>query len=150
LHRASTKRRRAVLFPDHGVCADRAVNVFEVLLAEISELNANSAYDTFIGRRGNADAAGFCDTFKPRRNIHAVAEDIMWLDNYVADIYADTESDTGIFRVGGCKFFDASLKLHSGSDRFNRVWKFCQKPVAGMLDDAAAVLRDRGRDPVSK
>jgi hypothetical protein len=68
-----------------------------------------------LARRRYADAAGFCDALKPRGDVHAVAKDVVRLDDYVADIDADTESNTPVFRIGGCEFFDVGLELHSGS-----------------------------------
>jgi hypothetical protein len=50
-----------------------------------------------VGGRRDADAAGFCDALKPRRNVNAVSKDIMGLDNYVADIDANAEGDTPDF-----------------------------------------------------
>jgi hypothetical protein len=98
-----------------------------------------------VGRRRNADTTRFCNALKPRRNIHVIPKDVMWLDNHVADIDADTECNKGVSGVGGCEFFDAGLKLHSRSNRSDRTWKLCQEPVAGILDDAAAVFGDRRR-----
>jgi hypothetical protein len=69
------------------------------LLAQIGELNANLAPDMVVSRRRDADAARFCDALKPRRNVYAVAKDVMRLDNDVADIDADTESKAFVFRV---------------------------------------------------
>ena len=140
--------RRARSIPDHGIGPYRAGDVFEVLLAQIGELNADLAPDMIVGRRRDADAAGLCDALKPRRNIYAVAKDVMRLDNYVADIDADTESNTPVFRIGDCKFFDAGLELHSGSNRFDRTRKLRQEPVAGVLHDAAAVFGDCRVDSV--
>jgi hypothetical protein len=48
-----------------------------------------------------------------------------------------------ILRIGACNFFDTGLELHSGSNRSDRAWKLCQEPVAGILDDAAAVVDHR-------
>jgi hypothetical protein len=63
----------------------------------------------------------------------------------VADIDADTESNPLVFRIGGLDFLDTDLKLHSGSNRSDRAWKLRQKPVTGILDDAAPVFGDCGR-----
>ena len=91
--------RRARSIPDHGIGPDRAGDVFEVLLAQIGELNPDLASDLIVGRRRDADAAGFCDALKPCRNINAVSKDVMGLDDYVADIDAHTESNAPVFRV---------------------------------------------------
>jgi hypothetical protein len=66
------------------------------------------------------------------------------LDDYVADIDAHTECNAPPFHFIDSKFLYAGLELHSSSDRFNRTWKFCQEPVAGVFHDAAAVFRNRG------
>ena len=86
--------------------------------------------------------ARFCDALKPRRNIHAVAKDVIRLGNYVADIDAHTESNAPVFDIAGCKIVDASLELQGSSNRLNRAQKLRQKSVAGVVDNAAAVLRD--------
>ncbi len=134
-------------FPD-SIGPDRARDVFEVLLAEIGEINADLASDMIVSRGRDTDAAGVGDAFKPRRNIHAVSKDVMWLDNYVADIDANTESNSGAFRVGGRKFFDAGLKLQGCSNRSDCARKLRQETIASILDDAASVFGDRGCDAI--
>ena len=81
---------------DHSIGPDRAVDVLEVLLAQIGELDADLASDLVVGRRGDADATGFCDALKPRRNIDAVSKDVMRLDDYVANIDADAEGNAPV------------------------------------------------------
>jgi len=119
-----------------------AGNVFEVLLAQIDELNGDLASDMVVGRRRDMNAAGLSDAFKSRRNIYVVAKNIMWLDNHVADIDTDTESNAPVFRVTNCKFLDAGLKLHSGPNRLDRARKLRQEPVASVLHDAATMSGD--------
>jgi hypothetical protein len=70
------------------------------------------------------------------------------LDDYVTDIDAHAENNTPVFRIGHSKFSDARLELHSSPNRFHCARKLCQEPVAGILDDATAVFRDRGRDTI--
>ncbi len=79
-------------------------DVLEVLLAQIGELNPDLASDLIVGRRRDADAARFCDALKPRRNVDAVAKDVVGLDDYVADIDAHAESNAPVFHVTDCKF----------------------------------------------
>ncbi len=144
--RAAALCRRAKPIPDHGIGPDRAGDILEVLLAQIGELNPDLASDVIVGRRRDADATGFCDALKPRRNVNAVAKDVMGLDNYVADIDADTESNAPVFRITDCKFINAGLELHGSSNRFDRARKLRQEPVTGVLHDAAAVFGNRGLD----
>ena len=80
--------RRIRVVPDHDVDPHRALDVFEVLLTQISELDADLASDMIVNGGGNADAAGLCNALKPRRNINAVSKDIMGLGDYIADVDA--------------------------------------------------------------
>jgi hypothetical protein len=55
--------------------------------------------------RGSADAAGRCQPFQTRRNIHAIAENIPLLHHDVADVDADAKVHAtivleGIIRMG--------------------------------------------------
>jgi hypothetical protein len=93
-----------------------------------------------VSRRRDADTARFCDALKPRRNIYAVAKDVMRLDNYVADIDPHTESNAPIFHIVYRKVVDAGLELHSRSNRFDRARKLRQEPIASVFDNAAAVV----------
>src|SRR6516164_7679574 len=93
-----------------------------------------------VGRRRDADAAGFCDALKPRRNIHAVPKNVVRLDNYVADIDAHTEGNLPVCDIVKCKFLDTGLELHSSSNRLDRARKLRQEPVPGVFYNAATVI----------
>src|SRR5262252_5815429 len=93
-----------------------------------------------VGRRRDADAARFCDALKPRRNIHAVAKDVMRLGNYVANIDAHTESNAPVLHIADCKLMNAALELHSSPNSLDRARKLRQESVPNVLHDAAAML----------
>jgi hypothetical protein len=95
-----------------------------------------------VGRRRNADAAGFCDAFKPRRNIYAVAKDVMRLDDYITDIDAHPERNAAVFQVADWKFMNVVLELQGSPNRFDRARKLRQEAIPGVFDDAAAVFGD--------
>ena len=116
-----------MLFPDHGVGANWAVNVLEVLLAYIDELNRHLASDIIVGRRRDADAARFCDALKPRRNVHAIPKDVIRLDNYVADVDADSKGKAAVFCVIRRQIANGVLEIRRRSNRFDRARKLCQK-----------------------
>jgi hypothetical protein len=96
----------------------------------------------------NADTAGFCDALKPCRDIHAIPEDVMRLDDYVADIDAHSESNAPIFQITDRKTVDASLELRGSSNCFHRAPKLRQKTVPGVLDNPAAVFGNCRGDSV--
>src|SRR5438132_4489640 len=62
---------------------------FEALLANVGELGLDFAAHLTKSVFGDADAAGFGDAFEPRRDVDAVAEDVVSLDQYVAEMDAD-------------------------------------------------------------
>ncbi|UQR67611.1 hypothetical protein LRP30_21195 [Bradyrhizobium sp. C-145] len=94
----------------------------------------------------DTDAAGFGDALEPGRNVDAVSKNVMGFDDDVTDIEPHTEENAPVFRVVAGKCVDAGLKLHGSPHRFDCTWKLSQKPVAGVLHDAAAVLRNCGLD----
>ena len=54
---------------------------FKCLLTQIDKLEFELVPDLIVGRRRDADAAGFCDALKPSRYIDAVTENIIVVDN---------------------------------------------------------------------
>ena len=62
---------------------------FEALLANVGELGLDFAAHLTKSVFGDADAAGFGDAFEPRRDVDAVAEDIVPLDQNVAEMDPD-------------------------------------------------------------
>src|SRR5580692_5493022 len=69
----------------------RMSNVLQVLLAKIRKFDRNLAADLIVGGRRDADAARFGDPFKPRRDIDAVAKNIVVLYQNIAQIDSDPE-----------------------------------------------------------
>ena len=64
-----------------------------------------------VDRGRDANAAGFCSALKPCRNVNALSKDVMRLDDYVADIDADTEGNLPVCDIAKCKFLDTGLEL---------------------------------------
>ena len=77
----------------HAKDADRPADVLDALLAEILEVDVEPVADLIAHRRGDADAARLGQRLEPRRDVHAVAEDVVVLDDDVAEIDADAELD---------------------------------------------------------
>jgi hypothetical protein len=101
---------------------------------------------------GDTDAAGVGYSFKARGNVDAIAEDVVVIDDDIADVDADPEidphcrGDVGVLRRHSALDFDRTAR---GVDRTR---KLDQHAVAGGLDDAAAMRSDRGvdNDPSSR
>ena len=94
----------------------------------------------------DGDAAGRGDALQPRGHVHAVAENVVALDDDVADIDADAELDAAAFGHVGVALAHLALDFSGTGDRIHHARELDQHAVAGQLDDAAAMLGDLGVD----
>jgi hypothetical protein len=95
---------------------------------------------------GYADTAGLRNPLQPRSNIDAIAEDIVVIDDDIADVNADPELDSIFMWHVGILSDYVALNLDRASRRVHGACELNQHTVAGGLDDAAAMLRDFGID----
>ena len=113
-------------------------DVLERLLAEVDELGLDPATHMIVSGAGDAYAARLADGFEPRCDIDAVAQNILAVDQHVAEIDADAVKDAsglGNARVAfGHLLLHANRALHRRDDRR----KFQQHAVAHRLDEPAA------------
>ena len=72
--------------------------------------------------------------------LDAVAEDVAILDDDIALVDADPKFDAPIGRNRGATFGRRALHLGSAAQRIDDAGELDQQPVAGGLDDAAAVF----------
>jgi hypothetical protein len=128
---------------DHGIGPHRPSDILEALLAEIGEPDADLAIDLIMGRSRQANAAGLRDALKPGRYVDAISEDVIRTDDDVADIDPDTKQNPLVLRIIDREFVDAVLKRHRSAHRFHRTLEFGKQPIAGVLDNPAAVRGDR-------
>jgi hypothetical protein len=89
-----------------------------------------------------ADATWLGNSFKTRRDIDAVAEDIVLIDDDVADVNADAEFDSGILRYAAVLCGHVALDFHCATRGVYDAGEFHQQTVAGRFDDPSAMLRD--------
>jgi hypothetical protein len=94
----------------------------------------------------NADPARLGEGLQTRRDIHPIAEDVVFLNDHVAQIYPDAEPDAPLLGHLGLALDHPALDLGRATDGINDTRKFCQEAVAGVLHGTAAVLRDFGID----
>jgi hypothetical protein len=141
----------------HRVSADTAVlqplapvdsywprDILEFLLTTILERGAELATHLPVGIVGHADAAGLGDTFEPRRNVDAVAVNIAFLDDDVANMDADSEFDALVLRQRCVTLDHTVLNFNSTPCGVDGACELDQDTIAGSLDDATAMIRDLG------
>ena len=131
----------------HPKDVDRAGDVLDVLLAEILKGDVVEPVADLIAHGArDADAAGLGEHLETRRDVDAIAEDIVVLDDHVAEIDADAELDPPRRRHIGIAPRHPPLDLGSARHRVNDAAELHQHAVAGRLDDAAPVLGNGGID----
>ena len=113
-------------------------DVLERLLAEVDELSLDPATHMIVGGAGDAYAARLADGFEPRCDIDAVAQNILAVDQHVAEIDADAVEDAS--GLGNARVAFGHLLLHANRalDRRDDRRKFQQHAVAHRLDEPAA------------
>jgi hypothetical protein len=95
-----------------------------------------------VSGRRDADAARVRNALKSRRNVYAVAKNIMRVNNYVTDIDANAKLKPRIFAVFDREFIDTALELYRSPNRLDRAWKLRQETIAGVVNNAAPVFSD--------
>ena len=91
---------------------------------------------------GNANATGRCERLQTRSDIHTVAEDVVLLDDHVAEIDADAKPDASLVWHLRFAVNHASLHLDRTAHCINDTRKFRQHTVASVLYGPAPMLLD--------
>ena len=123
--------------------AHRPRDILELLFSGILKVHVELAAHLPIGVIRDADAAGLGDAFEPCGNVHGVAEDVTFLDHDVADMDAHAEFDALIGPYPRIALRHCALLLDRAAGRVHRTAELDQNAVAGALDDAATMFRDR-------
>jgi hypothetical protein len=118
-------------------------NVLELLIAGILEGGVDLAADLPEGVIGDADAAGLGDPLQPRGDVDAIAEDVAFLDDDVADVNPDAQLDAPVGGLAGIALCHSALLRDSAAGGVHGAAELDQNAVAGPLDDPAAVLCNR-------
>ena len=95
---ASAARCRLPVFPSDPKDTNRPLDVLQRPLSEILEGEGQALADLVAHRGGDDDAARLGYALEPRRDIDAVAEDVVAFDDHVAKIDADAELDPAVGR----------------------------------------------------
>ena len=95
---------------------------------------------------GDADAAWLGDSLEARGDIDAIAENIVVVDDDVADVNADAKFDPEFRRHVDVLLSHLALDLHRTARGIDGTGEFDQHAVASGLDDATVVRGDPGID----
>ena len=114
-------------------------DVFQRLRPHVLKSRIDLAADLALRFIGDADAAGLRDDFETRGDIHAIAKDIVVIDDDVADVNADTEFDPLILRHGGVLPSHGALEVNRAAHCIDGAGKLHQHTVTSRLDNAASM-----------
>jgi hypothetical protein len=95
--------------------AHRPGNVLDLLLAEILKGKGQAVAHVVVNRIGDEYSAGLGQGLQPRCDIHPVAENVVLLNDHVAEVDADAEPDPLLLRHLGLALGHATLDLHSAA-----------------------------------
>jgi hypothetical protein len=122
--------------------ADRAGDVLDLLLAPVSKGEIELVAHLVTHHAADADPARLGQGFEPCGDIDAVTEDILAVDDDVAEVDPDPELDPLGIRRPGIPQDHLALHIDRAAHRIDDAGKLDEQPVAGRFDDAAAMLLD--------
>jgi len=125
---------------------DRLGDVFQSPRTQFPESDGELAFNLVVNLAGNEDSAGLRDCFEARRHVDAIAEDVVPIDDDVADIYADTKFDPLLLRHFGIAFDHPVLNVDGTAHGIDDTPELHQHAVAGCLHDPSAMLLNFGID----
>ncbi len=124
-------------FPDR----DRPIDVLDLNLSAIPERGADPIADAFVHDRGDANPTGLGERLQPRRDIDAVAVNVVLVDDDVAEVDANANMNRGL-AFGQYAGRDRVLDSNRAFDRVDDARKFDQRPIADQFDDAPVMSGD--------
>ena len=117
-------------------------DILDVLLTQIVERLGQLIPDLLTYCSRDADPTGLWQPFQSRRNIHAIAEDVVLLNDHIAEVDADAKLDPLGSRNGGVAPGHPPLHLNRTAHGVDDALELGKETIAGVLYDPAPVLRD--------
>jgi hypothetical protein len=124
--------------------AHRSGNVLHFLLACVFIAQREFVSYLLMHSTRDADAAWFGETLETRRDVDAVAVDLLALDHNVAEVDADAEFHPAFERNRDVFGFERGLDLDRALDRIHDAGELREHAVTGGVDEPAAMLLDEG------
>src|SRR5208337_77230 len=107
----------------YPICAHWPSNLLQLQISHILEGNGELAGHLSVNVVGHTDAAGVRQSFKACCDVHAVAQNIIALDEHVAEIYPEAEEHASIFRHVLVALSHRLLDADRALDRRNNRWE---------------------------
>ena len=118
---------------------------FKLVLAHIFELQVEAVAD-LLTHGGRPRRRPAWPSPQVALHIHSVAEDVLFINDDVAEVNSNPECDYLVRRQIRVARLQATLDIGRTSNRVHYAWKLSQYSVAGRLKDTTLVLIDLGID----
>ncbi len=130
--------------PSHPERLNGPFDVLERETPEVLERGLQPADDRIMDVPGNHDAACGGLRFQPRRHVHAIAIEIVAIDDQVAEVQSDPEHDGGVLGGGVLGLIPIGLghrllELNGRAQGVHGAGKLDQSAIAGQLDQPPTV-----------
>jgi hypothetical protein len=120
----------------------RPGDVLDALFTEVIEGIGEPVADMVADRARDADAAGLRQCLQSRRDVDAVAVDVVAIGDDIAEVDPDAKRDAFVLGRRSVAVDHRALDLGGTSDCIEDAQEFHQHAVAGGLDDAPVMLPD--------
>jgi hypothetical protein len=125
-------------------------DVLDALLPLVLERVREFVPDLVSYHSRDANPTGFCQCLQPRSYIDAIAIDVIRLGDHVAKVDPHSEGDALVLRGFRVAVSHCPLHLGGAPDGIHDTGELRQHSVAGVLHDAATVLRDLRIDQLTE
>ena len=125
---------------------DGSGDVLHAVFAQIGKTDRKLLGDMLANGGADADPAGLGKGFEPRRNVDAVAKNVVALYDHVAHVDADAKADAATFIDVRIAALNSLLDDDGAAHRIDDRRELDEKAVARRLEDAALMLSDQRID----
>src|SRR6266851_5865848 len=132
--------------PEHP---HRLGDILDRLLAEVLVAQRELVTEVFVDGAGDADTAGFGETFQARRHIDPVAVDLFAVDHHVAEVDPDTKLHPLVGRQVGILGPERGLDYGGALHRVHHAGELCYYAIAGGINEAPAVMLEQAVDQLA-
>ena len=122
--------------------ANRAVDILDADLAAVLEVNFDPVADALVDDRGDADAARFGERLQARRDVDAIAVNVVGFDDDIAEIDADTEHNDRRGAVLVRRQSGGALDRKRAINRIDHARKLDDGAIADQFHDAPVMGGD--------
>ena len=117
-------------------------DILDPLVALIRKVQLELVADLVADGRRTGDAAGRGEPLQPHRQVHAVAVEVVAVDDDVAEVDAHAKLEMPVLRHACVALGHAALDLDGTARGVEHAAELDQEPVAHHLEDAPAVPGD--------